>query len=117
MNNESTITERKRPVWKFFEFTYILSLLYTPWKVSKYGVISGPLFTEEISVFFPNTGKYRPEITPYLDTFHAVVFKHYNLMFYPLKSKITYKNWQTKKQNMALFKSVQLYSGVYFKVF
>ena len=27
------------------------------WKVSKYG-------------FSPNTGKYGPEITPYLDTFH-----------------------------------------------
>ena len=24
------------------------------------------------SVFNPNTGKYGPEITPYLDTFHAV---------------------------------------------
>ena len=24
------------------------------------------------SVFSPNTGKYRPEISPYLDTFHAV---------------------------------------------
>ena len=24
------------------------------------------------SVFSPNTGKYGPEITPYLDTFHAV---------------------------------------------
>ena len=23
-------------------------------------------------VFNPNTGKYEPEITPYLDTFHAV---------------------------------------------
>ena len=33
----------------------------TAWKFSKYGVISGP-----------NTGKYEPEITPYLDTFHAV---------------------------------------------
>ena len=33
----------------------------TTWKVSKYGVISGQ-----------NTGKYGPEITPYLDTFHAV---------------------------------------------
>ena len=35
----------------------------------KYGVISGP--------FFPalglNTGKYGPEITPYLDTFDAVI--------------------------------------------
>ena len=31
------------------------------WTVSKYGVISGP-----------NTGKYGPEITKYLGTFHAV---------------------------------------------
>ena len=30
--------------------------------MSKHGVISGP-----------NTGKYGPEITPYLDTFHAVI--------------------------------------------
>ena len=36
-------------------------------KVFKYGVISGPYFP----VFNPNTGKYGPEITPYLDTFHA----------------------------------------------
>ena len=27
-----------------------------------------------LSVFSPNAGKYRPEITPYLDIFHAVVF-------------------------------------------
>ena len=26
----------------------------------------------EISAFSPNTGKYGPEKTPYLDTFHAV---------------------------------------------
>ena len=36
--------------------------------MSKYGVISGPYFP----VFNPNTGKYGPEITPYLDTFNAV---------------------------------------------
>ena len=36
--------------------------------MSKYGVISGPYFP----VFSPNTGKYEPEITPYLDTFNAV---------------------------------------------
>ena len=30
------------------------------------------LDTEYLSVFSPNTGKYGPEITPYLDTFHAV---------------------------------------------
>ena len=40
----------------------------TAWKLSKYGVISGPYF----SVFSPNAGKYGPEVTPYLDTFHAV---------------------------------------------
>ena len=39
----------------------------TAWKVSKYGVISGPYFP----VFGLNT-EYGPEITPYLDTFHAV---------------------------------------------
>ena len=33
------------------------------WKVSKYGVFSGP-----------NTGKYSPEETRYLDTFHTVKF-------------------------------------------
>ena len=37
--------------------------------MSKYGVISGPYFP----VFSSNTGKYWPEITPYLDTFHAVI--------------------------------------------
>ena len=36
--------------------------------MSKYGVISGPCFP----VFGLNTEKYGPEITPYLDTFHAV---------------------------------------------
>ena len=58
-------------------------LIYTAWKVSKYGVVSGPYFpvfglnTEIYSVNLvcnPNTGKYGPEITPYLDTFHAVIF-------------------------------------------
>ena len=52
----------------------------TAWRVSKYGVISGPYFpvfrlirrdAEYLSLFIPNTGKYEPEITPYLDTFHA----------------------------------------------
>ena len=36
--------------------------------MSKYGGFSGPHF----SVFGLNTGKYGPENTPYLDTFHAV---------------------------------------------
>ena len=46
------------------------------WKVSKYGVISGMIFLYSdgipyLSVFSPNTGKYGPEITPYLDSFNA----------------------------------------------
>ena len=39
------------------------------WKVSKYGVISGLYFP----VFGLNTEKDGPEITPYLDAFHAVM--------------------------------------------
>ena len=39
--------------------------------MSKYGVVSGPYFP----VFNPETGKYGPEITPYLDNFHAVYMK------------------------------------------
>ena len=35
-----------------------------------------------LSVFRPNTGKYEPKITPYLDTFHTVVV----LNCYPLIS-------------------------------
>ena len=38
---------------------------HTARKMSKYGVFSGPYFP----VFNPNTGTYRPENTPYLDTF------------------------------------------------
>ena len=40
-------------------------------KVSKYGVISRPYFP----VFWLNTVKYGPEITPYLDTINAVCEK------------------------------------------
>ena len=42
-------------------------MIITAWKVSKYGVISGPYFL----IFGLNTGKYELEITPCLDTFQA----------------------------------------------
>ena len=45
---------------------YTTSGITTAWKLSKYGVISGPHFP--VFVFSPNTGKYGPEITPYLNT-------------------------------------------------
>ena len=40
-----------------------IKVLYTAWKVTKYGVFFGP--------YFPVFG---PEKTPYLDTFHAVIY-------------------------------------------
>ena len=40
----------------------------TAQNVSKYGVISDPYFV----LLAPHTGKYGPEMTLYLDTFHAV---------------------------------------------
>ena len=46
-----------------------LRVATTVWKVSKYGVFSGPYFTA--FVFSPNAGKHRPEETPYLDIFHV----------------------------------------------
>ena len=44
----------------------ILTKSFTEWK---YGVIFGLYFP----VFTPNTGKYGPEIAPYLGTFQAVL--------------------------------------------
>ena len=44
--------------------------MYIARKVSKYGFFSGPYFT----VLGLNTGKYRPEKTPYLDTFDGGIF-------------------------------------------
>ena len=38
----------------------------------KYRVKSVQIQSFSWSVFSPNAGKYRPEKTPYLDTFHAV---------------------------------------------
>ena len=55
----------------------------TAWKVSKCGVISGLLFPhldwirrdmEYLSIFTLNVGKYKPEKTPHLGTFHAVSY-------------------------------------------
>ena len=46
-------------------------MLFTGWKMFKYGVFSGPYFP----VFSPKTGKYGLEKTPYLDNFHRVIKK------------------------------------------
>ena len=58
------------------------SISCTTWKVSKYGLFSGPYF----SVFSSNTGKYGPEKTPYLHVFHSVMISNFRLVFFPLVS-------------------------------
>ena len=55
--------------WSEYKILWADLKTFTERKVSKYGVISGPFFP----VFGLNTGKYRPEITPYLDTFSAII--------------------------------------------
>ena len=60
--------------------------LDTAWKVSKYGVFSGPYFSE----FGMNMGKHGSEKTPYLDTFHKVrLLGEYFARFYYSKFKIS----------------------------
>ena len=49
----------------------------------------------KISVFSPNTGKYGPEITPYLDTFHAVMVSWFIRMF--KESRICYAVFKEKR--------------------
>ena len=64
----------------------------TAWKVSKYGVSSGPYFP----VFALNTEKYGPEKTPYLDTFHAVEITGRYYSFWGLKwmsGNLYQKHW------------------------
>ena len=51
-----------------------ISFGVTIWKVPKYRVFSGPYFPVfgwNTDIYSVNTGKYRSEITSYLDTFHA----------------------------------------------
>ena len=68
---------------------YLLKVIYSAWKVSKYWVFSGPNFpvfrvnTEIYSVNLriqSKNRKIRTRKTPYLNTFHAVLlkFKSYN---------------------------------------
>ena len=64
---------------------------YTVRKVPKYGVFSGPYFrvfglitrdTPYVSAFSQNAWKYGPEKTPYLNTFHAVLFHIWSRITY-----------------------------------
>ena len=61
---------------KYSEKNYCWSII-TALKVYKYRVFSGPYFP----VFGLNTGKYGPEKTLYLDTFHAAHSLRWNPYF------------------------------------
>ena len=54
----------------------LIPITQCAWNLSKYGVSFGSYFP----VFSPNTGEFAPEITPYLDTFHAVANTHYTIL-------------------------------------
>ena len=60
------------------QFYHGSMILITTWNVSKYRVISGPYFP----VFGLNAGKYGPEVTPYLHTFHAFLTENRRKIFH-----------------------------------
>ena len=64
--------------------------------MSKYGVFSGLYF----AVFGLNTGKYGPEITPYLDTFHAMLV--YNEKYHSSIMNDQKINFEISKSDLAL---------------
>ena len=53
-----------------FVHRILANRMITAWKVSKYGVFSGPYFP----AFGLNTGKYGPAKSPHLGTFHPFIF-------------------------------------------
>ena len=77
-----------------------LEYSFTAWKVSKYGVISGPYFpafgliTEryELSLRIQSEcGKIRTWNNSYLDTFHAVINAYFDQMFSKTLCKLVFK--------------------------
>ena len=79
LNRMKAISSSLFPIQPFEELvssyaTIIITIyffkIFTAWKVSQQVVISGLYFP----VFGLNMGKYGPEVTPYLDTFHAMFF-------------------------------------------
>ena len=87
--------------WRF----YVLCFAFTAWKMSKYGVTSGPYFP----VFSPNTGRYRPEITPFLDTLHAVIFyyewnQHYLSL---LLTEALARRWSVRNMSLKISQNSQ----------
>ena len=105
--NDNQFNEVLLKIWHRFTYTIVIiqftiytiskdfasRINFTAQKVSKYRVISGSYFP----VFSPNTEKCEPEITPYLNTFYAVICFHLQyltttskLLFHRGKSFIIY---------------------------
>ena len=63
-----SIVRSKVNIYQNNKYCYTVGLIVTAWKVPKYGVFFGPY----LPAFGMNAGKYGPENTPYLDTFHTV---------------------------------------------
>ena len=78
-----------------------MAIVCTERKGSKYGVFSGPYFPK----FGLNTGKYGPEKTPYLDTFHAV-------MRFKQKKHPSYSIICNKQQNVVNLRTFLNFSKV-----
>ena len=68
---------------------------HTARKVSKYGVFPGPHFL----AFGLNIGKYGPEKTPYLDTFHALSKRKIKHHVTPQSKKYFQKILQSLPEN------------------
>ena len=78
----------------------------TAWKVSKSRFFSGPQILDWIfSVCSPNAGKYGPEKTLYLNTFHAVWEKSFDAKSFEKSNVIDqkFRNWKRKKKSLILF--------------
>ena len=86
----------------------IMEIMITVQKVSKYGDFSGPYFP----LFGLNAGKYGPEKTPYLDTFHAVnsVIFTVTLTFTPKAGILLKVITVVRIENLALFTGTSIYS-------
>ena len=61
-------------------------------------------FTLQVSVFSPNAGQYAPEMTPYLDTFHAVAqLQRYLGLYQNYLFMYNFENGHTYFSNLALW--------------
>ena len=102
----SNVTNLVIEVWSYQLPHIMFHRDYTAWKMSKYGAIFGPYFPS----FGLNMGKYRPEKTPYLDTFHTVLCSYFHniVEINPFLANVPISPFHTpcKHQKLSLYKPV-----------